>query len=132
MRKILLIVAGTVALSITAQAQSAVHEYYKCSVSDGSTIADVLAVSNEWRVLSDAAGFDDYLAELLIPIYSEDVAAGTFYWEGTAPSRARLAEASDWYASDEAAGIRMAFSEVSTCESASLFQIIELGTVTAD
>ena len=123
MNRIRIYILASALIAIALPAQASVQEFIKCEVNDGKTMADVAKVIADWRKAADKAGYQDYVQETLIPVFSSNLTVGEFFWHGTSPSFERMGGAFDWYfVADVAGEYEPKFADVMTCSSRTLYQ----------
>lgn len=118
MRFITAVLGLAFSLSFAVPASADVDEFIRCKLNDGKTMADFMKVVDGWRAATDAAGFSDYSAEILVPIYAANIQPGGFAWHGTAPNMMRMGEAQAWYLGTDWGA---KFAKVSSCADRSLY-----------
>ena len=107
------------------EASADVMTYSTCSLNEGKTIEDVVAVFQSWRTLAEKEGYGDYKIRILLPHAAADASPTTFAIEGSAPDFARYGAAWGWWYSDEdAAGSNAAMNQVFTCEEQSVWHSV--------
>jgi len=123
MKTLVMLALGAVVVAQgVSPADAEAREFYHCRYAPGASYDGLIAAYELYRGLMDKNGYSDYKVELLFPLYDDQTEPGTFVWQGTSPSMARLGEANDWFwFSDAAAPSRAAFEKAAVCASASMF-----------
>ena len=109
------------------QAVADVAESYKCKMNAGVTRAQIAEMGETYIKLGESKNFSDFQLSILFPMYTSDMSAGTFFWNGTSPSLSRLEEAiAIWESPENSETQTLWLKYVKDCESASLFSSIPI------
>lgn len=109
------------------QASAEVAESYKCKMNAGVTRAQIAEMGEMYIKLGESKNVSDFQLSILFPMYTSDMSAGTFFWNGTSPSLSRLEEAiAIWESPENSQAQTLWLKYVKDCESASLFSAIPI------
>lgn len=116
--------AAGVAIATPQVAHAEAAEFFKCTLREGATLDQAVAVASDYLKESKKNGRSGYSIRFLSPIYSSDTGNGVFYWVGTGPTLGSVAGENDYWPSDANKAIRERFGALITgCQSASLYTL---------
>jgi hypothetical protein len=114
-----------VAAAPPASAEAA--DFFKCKMREGTTIEQVTAVIRVFVKDARKNGYDKYSVRFLMPVYSNDISAGVFWWVGVDKDLGSLASGNEYWVSEKNRSHREKFNAlIKDCESSSLHQVIEV------
>ena len=121
MKKVLVTLALPALLAMSAGVNARVLEnYFSCSLADGKTIADVVALKNAYQAELDKT-YPTYKVKVLIPTYvGSEMSDADVVWFGTFDS-ADLDSIMNWF---PASGWPARFDNVLSCSTSSLWTVM--------
>jgi hypothetical protein len=121
----ILLASGALALLLASGAQAQetrLANYFLCTLAEGKTTADLVAFKGEYEKAVAAAGLKGYELRVQIPMYSDRIGTGKFVWDGSWADFEAMADIDAWFTASEWPA---RFAELMSCESSSLWRVIE-------
>jgi len=114
---------GIAGMVFSAQpAAAGANEYFKCSLAEGKTMDDLVAIGSDFHAVLAEAGIEGFWVSFMTPLFAPDIKRGTFYWVGHAPDVATIGAINDLWDTDVNKDVRDAWeAATSDCESSSVY-----------
>ncbi len=122
MNKLIPLVIALCTMFITFNAQAKLENFYNCTMNEGVTAQQVIALKNDYNAAAKEAGLDTYSIKVMFPMYGEQQGPGALAWSGSWESLEDMPQISSWFRASKW-GAKVL--KLMTCENGSLWNVYD-------